>query len=194
MVSPPVDATMTEQSVPVIKVVVSGPFGAGKTTFVASASGDTAVGSESGVTDSTAALKDQTTVAMDHASVAGPNDEYVVTLFGTPGQERFTFMWPLLAQGMHAYLMLVDASRLQSMAQLKGVIKHFAQFAPESPFLIAPNRWDREEVPLDELAEFLDVDPDLIVECDPRDADQCRALLEKLVHASGALDKVKVPE
>lgn len=192
--SPPVDATMTHPPVPVVKVVVSGPFGAGKTTFVASASGDTALGSESDVTDSTAALKDQTTVAMDHASVVGPSNQYMVTLFGTPGQERFTFMWPLLAQGMHAYLLLVDASRLQSMAQLKGVIKHFANFAPESPFLIAPNRWDSDEVPLDELAEFLDVDPNVIVECDPRDPAQCRALLEQLVHVSGALDKAKVPE
>lgn len=191
---PPVDAAMSEPSVPVVKVVVSGPFGAGKTTFVASASGDAALGSESDVTDSTAALKDQTTVAMDHASVAGPNDEYVVTLFGTPGQERFTFMWPLLAQGMHAYLMLVDASRLQSMAQLKGVIKRFAGFAPESPFLIAANRWDRDEVPLDELAEFLNVDPHVIVECDPRDGDQCRALLRQLVEVSGALDMVSVAE
>ena len=80
-----------------LKVVVAGPFGSGKTTFVTSASGGDALVSEHAVSDATSALKESTTTAMDHGSidVAGAS----IGLFGTPGQERFSFMWPVLAQG-----------------------------------------------------------------------------------------------
>lgn len=164
-----------------IKVVVAGPFGAGKTTFVTAASSGMVLSSESDVSDATKALKDNTTVAMDHGIVEDVAPGVSVSLIGTPGQERFTFMWPILAEGMDAYVMLVDASRLQSAAQLKRAVRFFGELDPDAPYVIAANRWDESSMTRDELAEFLAVDPDSIVSCDPRSPAECRALLGQMV-------------
>ncbi|WP_160295463.1 GTP-binding protein [Demequina aurantiaca] len=165
------------------KVVVAGPFASGKTTFIASAADGDIIGSENAISDATKALKQTTTTAMDHATIelAGSGD--FVGLFGTPGQERFSFMWPVLAQGMHGYLILIDASRLQARAQSRSIVRAFATFAPQVPMLIAANRWDPNTLPRAELAEFIGVDPSLIVSCDPRDKDQCHETVQNLLRS-----------
>lgn len=165
----------------IVKVVVAGPFGSGKTTFVNSASTSHVMTSESDVTDTTQALKSNTTVAMDHGLVENIGDGFTVSLFGTPGQERFTFMWPIIAQGLDAYVMLVDASRLQATAQLKRVVRYFAEIAPGVPYVVAANRWNREEVSPESLAAFVGVPVEALVECDPRNAEECRQLLTEIV-------------
>lgn len=172
---------------PIKKIVVSGPFGAGKTTFVNAACPD-AWGLERGVSDQTSRLKEQTTVALDHGTVRlpAPAEGQVVTLFGTPGQDRFGFMWPLLSRGMAGYVLVLDASRLQSQAQLKGVLQRFAAFAPGVPFVVAVNRWDRDKVPAATLAQFLGVPPHVLLPCDPRDRDQAVSVLTELVSRIGA--------
>lgn len=166
------------------KIVIAGPFGSGKTTFVRTICAD-AIGAESAVSDQTSRIKEQTTVAMDHGTttVTVGLEERVVTLFGTPGQERFSFMWPMLAHGMGGYVLMVDASRLQAQAQLKSIVRRFAAFAPGTPFVLAVNRWDPEQVSGDELAEFVGVPRHTLVPCDPRDPDQVRALIAGLVTA-----------
>lgn len=163
------------------KVVVTGPFASGKTTFIEHAADGDVIGSEHDVSDATKALKASTTTAMDHATVQldGTGDQ--VALFGTPGQERFSFMWPVLAQGMHGYLILIDASRLQARAQARSIVRAFASFAPQAPLLVAANRWAPEDLPQVELAEFIGVAPELIVSCDPRDRAQCHATLAHLL-------------
>ena len=166
----------------ILKLVVAGPFGSGKTTFVSTACAD-AIGAERAVTDATSRLKEQTTVAMDHgtARIAVAEGEQLVTLFGTPGQERFSFMWPMLAQGMAGYVLLVDASRLQAQAQLKSIVRRFAAFAPDVPFVLAANRWDPDSLSREQLAEFVGVPGDCVVACDPRDAQQTHDLLAHLL-------------
>ncbi|WP_228373452.1 GTP-binding protein [Demequina gelatinilytica] len=167
----------------IVKIVVAGPFGSGKTTFVTAAVDGKALGSEHAVSDSTRALKEGTTTAMDHGSldVAGTR----VTLFGTPGQERFSFMWPVLAQGMHAYVLVLDAGRLQARAQMRSIVRAFAGFAPGVPFVVAANRWDETALPAAELAAFIEVPEDAVVACDPRERDSCLALLEHVVRLAG---------
>ena len=166
----------------ILKFVVAGPFGSGKTTFVTTVCSD-AIGAERAVTDATSRLKEQTTVAMDHGTtrVTSDHGEQLITLFGTPGQERFSFMWPMLAQGMAGYMLLVDASRLQAQAQLKSIVRRFATFAPDVPFLLAANRWDPEQVSREQLADFVGVPADRVVECDPRSVEHTRAVLAQLV-------------
>lgn len=166
-----------------LKIVVAGPFGSGKTTFVASASDGSVLGSEHAVSDATRALKDSTTTAMDHGSAQVGDAR--LALFGTPGQERFSFMWPVLAQGMHAYVLVLDASRLQARAQARSIVRAFAGFAPDVPFVVAANRWDQEQLPAAELAAFIETQPEAVVACDPRDPDQCRALLARMVESAG---------
>ncbi|MDN4474177.1 GTP-binding protein [Demequina zhanjiangensis] len=163
----------------VIKVVVGGPFGAGKTTFVQTVTADS-VGAEREVTDATSALKQRTTVAMDHGT-ARLDDDTVVTLFGTPGQERFSFMWPVLSTGMSAYVLLVDASRLQALAQLRSIVRQFQGFAPDVPFVVAANRWDQSAQSPAEVAAFVGIDEAALVQCDPRDPADCERVLRHLL-------------
>ena len=164
-----------------LKVVVTGPFGSGKTTFVATASDGHAIGSENAVSDATQALKQSTTTAMDHATITLDDGGESVSLYGTPGQERFSFMWPVLSQGMHGYLILIDASRLQARAQARSIVRAFSSFAPQVPFVVAVNRWQDREVEATELAEFIGVPATSIIECDPRDRDDCRRALQGLL-------------
>lgn len=155
------------------KVVVTGPFASGKTTFISTASNGAVIGSENDVSDATQALKQSTTTAMDHASVLIDGTGSKVGLFGTPGQERFSFMWPVLSQGMDAYLILIDASRLQARAQARSIVRAFESFAPDVPFLVAVNRWEEGDLAASDLAEFIGVSPHVIVECDPRQRHDC---------------------
>ncbi|WP_082096308.1 GTP-binding protein [Demequina flava] len=167
------------------KVVIAGPFGAGKTTFVTTACTD-ALGFERAVSDETSRLKEQTTVALDHGTtrIRVDSSEYLVTLFGTPGQERFSFMWPILGHGMAGYVIVVDASRLQSQAQARGILKRFQSFAPDVPYVLAVNRWDRTAVSAADLATSLGVPEQSLVECDPRlMSDTSRALRAVVGHA-----------
>src|SRR5207237_8045561 len=93
-----------------VKVVVTGPFAAGKTTFVASLSEIEVVSTEKAVTDDTRQTKALTTVSMDSGKITfgdtGDDDGEAIALylFGTPGQERFDFMWEVLARGMPGFV------------------------------------------------------------------------------------------
>ncbi|GAA0289471.1 GTP-binding protein [Kineococcus aurantiacus] len=180
------------------KIVVTGPFGAGKTTFATTLTdglgGGTLVTTETGVSDETAALKTSTTVALDHTSVvvpAGPASAWPdtpVNLFGTPGQERFSFMWDLLARNMHAYLVLVDASRSASIAQAAGIVSAFARLAPACPRLVAVSRWPDPAGTRGQLAHLLGTTPSALVACDPRDLGQCTAVLRLLLDGVHTLE------
>ena len=97
-----------------VKIVVTGPFAAGKTTLIRTISEITVLSTERGITDDTKARKAETTVAMDFGRITIDRD-LVLYLFGTPGQERFDFMWEILGEGMLGYVLLVDASRPETL-------------------------------------------------------------------------------
>ncbi|WP_432564839.1 GTP-binding protein [Kineococcus sp. SYSU DK003] len=185
------------------KIVVTGPFGAGKTTFATTVTeglgGGTLVTTETGVSDETAALKTSTTVALDHTSFTVPAvassawTDTRVNLFGTPGQERFAFMWELLAQNMHGYLVLVDASRSVSIAQAAVVVGAFARIAPASPRLVAVSRWADPAGTRGHLAQLLGTSPSALVACDPRDLGQCTAVLRLLLDGVHTLESRRQP-
>ncbi|WP_432570340.1 GTP-binding protein [Kineococcus sp. SYSU DK005] len=172
------------------KIVVTGPFGAGKSTFVATvaagAPGPHAT-TETGVSDGTAALKTSTTVALDHVALvldpppASTWPATTVTLFGTPGQDRFGFMREVLLQGADAYAVLVDASRAVSVREAAGIAADFARLAPAAPRLVAVNRWADPAGTRAPLAGLLGVPPQALVACDPRAAADCRTVLHLLL-------------
>src|SRR6476646_8632239 len=99
-----------------VKMVVTGPFAAGKTEFIGSISEIAVVRTERKITDATRVVKAQTTVAMDFGRIT-IDKELVLYLFGTPGQERFDFMWEILGEGMLGYLLLLAANREDSLAE-----------------------------------------------------------------------------
>jgi signal recognition particle receptor subunit beta len=132
------------------KIVVAGPFGAGKTTFVGGVSeGGGSVTTETSVSDGTSELKRSTTVSLDFGSLDVPAPDgrgsVRVALFGTPGQLRFSFMWRVLAEGMRVFVVLVDASRQHSRDQARDILTTFRAMAPDVPFVVAVNRWDESD-------------------------------------------------
>jgi len=82
-----------------VKMVVTGPFSAGKTEFIKTISEIDVVSTERKITDETKRVKEATTVAMDFGRIT-VDEDLVLYLFGTPGQKRFDFMWEILSEGM----------------------------------------------------------------------------------------------
>lgn len=121
-----------------VKVVVTGPFGAGKTTFIETISEIPVLSTERAVTDDTRRLKSNTTVAMDFGRITVASD-LALYLFGTPGQERFDFMWDILAEGMLGFVLIVDHQRLESFGEARRILKFFTETA-DVPFIIAANK------------------------------------------------------
>ena len=94
----------------IMRLVVTGPVGAGKSSFIRSVSEIEVVDTDRQATDETATLKQKTTVAFDFGRLQFA-PEMALHLYGTPGQSRFDFMWDILIRQAHAYLLLVAAHR-----------------------------------------------------------------------------------
>jgi signal recognition particle receptor subunit beta len=121
-----------------VKIVVTGPFGVGKTTLIRTISEITVLSTERDVWDDAVRQKPGTTVAMDFGRITIDRD-LVLYLFGTPGQERFDFMWEILGEGMLGYLLLVDADRPSSIGEAAAINEVFRRIA-QVPVAVAVNR------------------------------------------------------
>ena len=172
-----------------VKVVVTGPFAAGKTTLIRTISEITVLSTERGVTDSTRKRKAETTVAMDFGRITIDRD-LVLYLFGTPGQDRFDFMWEILGEGMIGYLLLVDASREDSVQEAAGILDAFRTMA-RVPYVVALNRASAEDHALvDSVRQQLQIPSDVaILECDATDKESVKNVLLALLYA--VLDDVE---
>lgn len=168
-----------------VKIVITGPFGAGKTTLIRTISEITVLSTERELTSGTEARpgKAQTTVAMDFGRI-GIDSDLVLYLFGTPGQDRFEFMWDVLGEGMLGYVLLVESSHPDSIADAKKILAAFRRMA-SVPFVVAVNRTDGlgpdDEARLrTELALETNVP---IVPCDATDKSSVKTVLLALLHA-----------
>src|SRR5512139_2999081 len=121
-----------------VKIVVTGPFNAGKTTFIKSVSEITVLSTERQISDTSAEGDGETTVAMDFGRIT-VSDDVVLYLFGTPGHSRFSFMWETLSEGMLGFVLLVDASDTESFEDAKGMIQYFTDMS-DVPYVVAANR------------------------------------------------------
>ena len=122
-----------------LKIVVTGPFNAGKTRFIKTISEIDVVSTERRISHREKGMKAQTTVAMDYGRVT--LDESVLHLYGTPGQIRFEFMWEILMREMSGYVMLVDAADADSFPSLRELID-MVSAAHAVPYVIAANKQD----------------------------------------------------
>ena len=172
-----------------MKVVVTGPFAAGKTTLIRTISEITVLSTERGITDSTRKRKAETTVAMDFGRITIDRD-LVLYLFGTPGQDRFDFMWEILGEGMIGYLLLVDAAREESVQEAAGILEAFRTMA-RVPYVVALNRAASDDNALvDDVRTRLEIPADVaILPCDATDKESVKNVLLALLYA--VLDEVE---
>src|SRR5512136_2326120 len=106
-----------------VKVVVTGPFNAGKTTFIKAVSEITVLSTERQVSDVSGEGSGETTVAMDFGRIT-VSDDVVLYLFGTPGQSRFSFMWDTLSEGMLGFVVLLDGTNRESISDARAMIQY----------------------------------------------------------------------
>jgi small GTP-binding protein len=172
-----------------VKIVVTGPFAAGKTTLIRTISEITVLSTERGITDDTRSRKAETTVAMDFGRITIDRD-LVLYLFGTPGQERFDFMWEILGEGMLGYVLLVDASRPETFAEAATILAAFRRMA-RVPFVVALNRPAEGAAGAeDDLRASLELAPHVpVVECDATDKDSVKNVLLALLYS--VLDEIE---
>ncbi len=126
-----------------VKMVVTGPFAAGKTEFISSVSEIDVVSTERRITHPAEQIKETTTVAMDFGRITvGP--DLVLYLFGTPGQRRFDFMWEILSEGMLGFVVIVDSTKPETFREAKRILQTFESYA-STPFVVAANKQDDED-------------------------------------------------
>jgi small GTP-binding protein len=172
-----------------VKLVVTGPFSAGKTTLIRTISEITVLSTERDISDDTRSRKAETTVAMDFGRITIDRD-LVLYLFGTPGQERFDFMWEILGEGMIGFLLLVDGSREDSLVEARGILDAFRTMA-RVPYVVGINRSDGADPEVEErVRAALDLEPTrAVVPCDATDKESVKSVLLALLYA--VLDDVE---
>ena len=168
-----------------LKVLVAGGFGVGKTTMVGAVSEIPPLRTEELLTEAGAGIDDltgvdrktTTTVALDFGRIT-INSELVLYLFGTPGQDRFWFMWDELAGGALGAVVLADTRRLDTCFPAIDFFEHRG-----IPFVLAVNCFDDStRYPIDEVRDALDIGDQIpVVHCDARSKESCKEVLVALL-------------
>jgi uncharacterized protein len=167
-----------------VKIVISGGFGVGKTTFIGSISEIEPLATEAEITDASVGVDDlrgvsaktTTTVALDFGRIS-LDESLRLYLFGTPGQDRFTFLWDDLVDGALGAVVLLDTRRIDDCFM---AIDYFEEH--RVPFLVAVNLFEgAPRFELDEVREALGVGDDIpMMYCDARQRGSVKGVLVSL--------------
>jgi len=165
------------------KIVVLGGMGCGKSTLVRAIAAGAVVDTDVHNTDREGADKASTTVAMDYADIDLPNGDRL-RLYGTPGQQRFDFIWPILLQGASGVVLLIDATRRAAVEELQGYLGVLREHAAQVPAVIGVSRLDlAPEFDLDSCATVAGWDDRLlpVMPIDAREREQGLFLMDVLM-------------
>lgn len=164
------------------KIVVLGSMGAGKSTLVRTVSSGQMVDTDVANTDA-GSDKLTTTVAMDYADVVLPNGDRL-RLYGTPGQQRFEFIWPILLEGAAGVVVLIDAAGGQAATQFESYLDVLREHAARVPTVVGLSKVDlRPDVDLDAYTDRLQQRGQMlpVVPFDAREVDQIMLLMDVLM-------------
>lgn len=128
------------------KILFAGPVGAGKTTAIASISDRPPISTNEAASDMTAIRKSETTVAMDYGVLNLENGD-ILHLYGTPGQQRFDFMWEILSEGALGLILLIDNRRENPFGDLAFYLKAFQKLINETGVVIGVTGSDLKATP-----------------------------------------------
>ncbi len=136
----------------IMRLVVTGTVGAGKSTFIRSVSEIEVVDTDRKATDEVAGMKQSTTVSMDFGTLQF-GEEMALHIYGTPGQIRFDFMWEILIERAHAYVLLIAAHRPGEFHHARRIM-NFMNQRSQIPMIIGithgdcQGAWGNEDIAL----------------------------------------------
>jgi small GTP-binding protein len=166
-----------------VKIVVTGPFSAGKTQFIQTISEIDVVATERKISHAEERIKDQTTVAMDFGRIT-VDENHVLYMFGTPGQRRFDFMWEILATGMLGFVVLLDSVRPETFREARSILDTFRSYSAV-PYVVAANKQDLEDAwSADDLRIALRIPQDVkVVPCVAIDRESVQHVVLELLYS-----------